>query len=98
QVSVWSVSSAAWLRGIVDAVYPVATDADGFDMPAGTVKVLADGAVKYVKAHDMASRLAKRPWAFEDFSPGDRVLHWSSTQQAWLDGTVQAARNVSRAV
>ncbi|CAE7383270.1 unnamed protein product [Symbiodinium natans] len=62
QLQVWSNSKNSWRDGQVLEAFPAACEAEGFAVPAGTVKVSFDaGTVKWVMPAQAASLLRPRP-------------------------------------
>ncbi|OLP90055.1 hypothetical protein AK812_SmicGene28424 [Symbiodinium microadriaticum] len=59
KIQVWSESRQEWLLGVVQEVFSVDSKSEGFDVPAGSVKVLSETGVKWVLPKDRARMLQK---------------------------------------
>eukprot|EP00439_Symbiodinium_sp_Y106_P016980 s227_g2.t1 len=59
KIQVWSESRQVWLLGVVQEVFLVDSKSEGFDVPAGSVKVLSETGVKWVLPKDRARMLQK---------------------------------------
>lgn len=87
-LEVWSDSKQAWLPGVVLAAYENATSTEGYDVPAGTVKVSSANGVKWVLPHQIQSML-RLPGL--QYRKGDSLQVWSDSQGAWMDAVVEEA-------
>eukprot|EP00931_Biecheleriopsis_adriatica_P061489 TRINITY_DN36971_c0_g1_i1.p1 TRINITY_DN36971_c0_g1~~TRINITY_DN36971_c0_g1_i1.p1 ORF type:complete len:737 (-),score=135.45 TRINITY_DN36971_c0_g1_i1:28-2214(-) len=59
KIRVWSDSRQQWLLGVVQAVFVADSKAEGFEIPAGTVKVLSETGEKWVLPKDRDRVLCK---------------------------------------
>eukprot|EP00928_Gymnodinium_smaydae_P055769 TRINITY_DN3924_c0_g1_i1.p1 TRINITY_DN3924_c0_g1~~TRINITY_DN3924_c0_g1_i1.p1 ORF type:complete len:406 (+),score=95.57 TRINITY_DN3924_c0_g1_i1:122-1339(+) len=57
RIEVWSNTAGAWLDGIVQEVFATACKADGYAVPAGTVRVRSAAGVKWVMAEQIDATL-----------------------------------------
>eukprot|EP00933_Yihiella_yeosuensis_P054129 TRINITY_DN5249_c3_g1_i1.p1 TRINITY_DN5249_c3_g1~~TRINITY_DN5249_c3_g1_i1.p1 ORF type:complete len:795 (+),score=145.36 TRINITY_DN5249_c3_g1_i1:152-2536(+) len=90
-LEVWSESKQAWLPGVVQAAYEFAAKVDGFDVPAGTLKVTYGTGAKWVLPKEVAKILRKAGSLEMKYKKGDRVQVWSDSKQTWLDAVVKGA-------
>lgn len=102
RVHIWSNSRKAWFDGVVEAVFLKDTHAEGYNVPAGTVKVTFSRDVKWVMPTEVRTTLRRASGATmatlatstkegHAFSKGSEVEVWSNTKGAWLRGIVQEA-------
>lgn len=87
-LEVWSDSKKAWLPGVVLASYESDTSAEGYDVPAGTVKVSSGNGVKWVLPNQIQSMLRL---SGVQYRKGDAIQVWSDSNGAWVDGVVEEA-------
>ncbi|CAJ1443564.1 unnamed protein product [Effrenium voratum] len=66
-VEVWSVSQHAWMPGVVQAFYAQSTVAEGFQVPAGALKVTFSRGCKWIPQELVASNV--RSVASSPYSP-----------------------------
>uniref|UniRef100_A0A7S4Q6W2 EF-hand domain-containing protein n=1 Tax=Alexandrium monilatum TaxID=311494 RepID=A0A7S4Q6W2_9DINO len=97
-VEVWSNSKSAWLNAVVQESFPVRSFAEGFTVPAGTVKVSFDSGVKWIMPEQVGNLLRRSrvpssqcSTAPSQFTKGSAVQVWSDSRKAWLDGSVEEA-------
>jgi len=64
QVLVVTDDGLAWMDGQVVAVYPHDTEAEGYSIPAGTVKVSYELGIKWVMPQNMAATVRKKGPSF----------------------------------
>lgn len=60
-VQVWSNSKKEWMDGVVLEAFPVKCEAEGYSVPAGTLKVSSAAGVKWIRPGQAASALRQRP-------------------------------------
>jgi len=100
-VEVWSNSKSAWLDAVVQEAFTEQSFADGFSVPAGTLKVSFSSGVKWIMPEQIG-RMLRRPKAQAPslsstarlptpFAKGSSVQVWSMSRQAWLDASVDEA-------
>lgn len=87
-LEVWSDSKKAWLPGVVLAAYASDTSAEGYRVPAGTVKVSSNNGVKWVMPDQISSILRIGGTSYRK---GDAVEVWSDSKSTWMDAIVQEA-------
>lgn len=62
QLQVWSDSKKSWLDGVVAEAFAVAQQAEGFAVPAGTLKVsYGSGTVKWIMPGQASTLLRRKP-------------------------------------
>lgn len=62
QLQVWSDSKKSWLHGVVAEAFAVAQQAEGFAVPAGTLKVTyGSGTVKWIMPAQVSTLLRRKP-------------------------------------
>lgn len=72
-VQVWSNGKGTWLTATVQAVFPTATIADGYSIPAGSVKVVSEAGIKWIMPENINVLLRKAgSTASASFVPPDR--------------------------
>ena len=87
-LEVWSESKKVWLPGMVLAAYETATSTEGYDVPAGTVKVSSANGVKWVLPNQIQSMLRQTGLTYRK---GDALQVWSESQNVWMDAIVEEA-------
>jgi len=93
KVEVWSNSKAAWCDALVVEAFSVQSVADGFAVPAGSVKVSFDSGVKFIMPEQVSAMLRKSGTsvAASRFVKGAKLQVWSESQGAWVDAVVEEA-------
>eukprot|EP00930_Biecheleria_cincta_P059619 TRINITY_DN45327_c0_g1_i1.p1 TRINITY_DN45327_c0_g1~~TRINITY_DN45327_c0_g1_i1.p1 ORF type:complete len:750 (+),score=152.06 TRINITY_DN45327_c0_g1_i1:26-2251(+) len=94
-LKVWSDSNRTWLDGVVEEAYSTASAGNGFNIPAGTLRVKSStGTSKWILPENIDTALrpgdfCKPAGAVADFTQGEKILVWSERKQDWLLGVVQ---------
>jgi len=100
QVKVYSASKAAWVDGVVDLLASCACQIEGYDIPAGALKVSTASGCKWILPHqikDVVQKSGPRVMSAiqeEDteevaFCEKQKVQVYSASRDAWFDGVVE---------
>lgn len=71
----------AWMDAYVMAVYPTETEAEGYSIPGGTVKVSYELGIKWVMPESINTTLRKKPVSFGNLIPQVRQVHHNFAQR-----------------
>lgn len=63
KIQVFSNSKSEWLDGVVVEAFETKREADGYSVPAGTIKVSSPAGVKWIRLDQVAASVRKRPGA-----------------------------------
>jgi len=86
QVLVLTDDGKKWMEGNILATFSVDTEAEGYSIPAGTVKVSYELGIKWVMPQNMGTTLRKKiPAAtFSNFAPPQRPMTYTGISQPQL--------------
>merc|ERR1712151_1003819 len=60
RVEVWSNTKNAWLPAMVEQVFEIACNAEGYTVPAGTLKVRSEAGVKWIMGPSQISTTLRK--------------------------------------